>query len=154
MKILLSKRNEESLTVKLIYFSQEDVTKIKQLPGRRWLPEEAVWSAPYTLGVIEQLLDLLKGCSIEMEPALAEECESLQYKHTSLGVTTEYTFTWNNERETQLKNELIARGYSSKTIKAYCGQVERFYGYTVEHGGSWNDRVPFTCWAASALTPT
>ena len=118
MKVFLSKRNEETLAVKLQYFNQNDVAKIRQVPGRKWIPEEAVWTVPYTLGVIEHCIDLFQGCCMEVEPALAEECDMLQFRgddleSTRASLATPSLFDWNDERKTQLKNELMMRGYSS-----------------------------------------
>ncbi|CAG7639339.1 Tyrosine recombinase XerC [Paenibacillus solanacearum] len=134
------------MAVKLQYFNQNDVAKIRQVPGRKWIPEEAVWTVPYTLGVIEHCLDLFQGYCMEVEPALAEECDMLQFRRDDLESTraslaTPSLFDWHDERKTQLKNELVMRGYSSKTVKAYCGQLERFYGYIRSTLEPWSDRT-------------
>jgi integrase/recombinase XerD len=105
MEIFVSKRNETTLGVKFTAFIQDGISKIKKIPGRRWIPEESIWSLPYTLEVLKQLLMVFKDCSIHAEPQLLEEC------------------------------------YSSKTVKAYLGQVERFFNYIKEQDMFWNHQT-------------
>lgn len=48
---------------------------------------------------------------------------------------------WDVSHHKQLQNELRARGYSAKTVKAYCGQVERFFEYRRQNNVRWTDQA-------------
>lgn len=127
MEISLSKRNETTLAVKFIIFYKDGIAKIKNVPGRRWIPEESIWSLPYTLEVINQLLMTFKDCKFYVEPQLLEECYLLQsYEQVNISDSLSNVSQWDSVLRQSLKDELLLRGYSSKTVKAYLGQVERF----------------------------
>src|SRR5688572_6719438 len=83
MEIFLSKRDEATLAVKFMAFNKDDITKFKNLSGRRWLPEESVWSLPYTMEMVEQLLHAFENCKFHVEAQLLEECYLLQSWHNS-----------------------------------------------------------------------
>jgi integrase/recombinase XerD len=72
MEISLSKRDEATLAVKFMVFNKDDITKIKKLSGRRWIPEESVWSLPYTIEMVDQLLNAFKNCKFHVEAQLLE----------------------------------------------------------------------------------
>lgn len=145
MDIFLSKRDEITLAVKLKSFCKEDVARIKKFPGRKWIPEDSVWSLPYTMETVKKLLTDFKDCSIHVEAPLLEECSWLQdWPHFQKESATKAALNqprWNYDEEKRLKNELLLRGYSSKTVKAYCGQVERFYKYTLNLPMSWDHQM-------------
>lgn len=124
VEIFLGRRDERTLTVRLKGFDQEAIRKLRSLPGRRWFPEYRIWTIPYTLDGVEQLLSVFKESSFTIEPELLRECTLLQACQPS---TKESPTPWNSEQEKKLKQELILRGYSPKTVKAYCGHVGRFF---------------------------
>jgi len=41
---------------------------------------------------------------------------------------------WDATAFARLKHELKCRGYSPKTIRAYCGQVDRYYRFLLQKG--------------------
>lgn len=45
---------------------------------------------------------------------------------------------WNPELKQRLKDELVKRGYSSKTIRVYSSHVERFLAYVSDQYGQWH----------------
>jgi len=51
-------------------YDPERVAKIRTIPGRRWHPEERVWSVPADEGMIERLLALFVGEEVEVDPAV------------------------------------------------------------------------------------
>ncbi|MBI4530103.1 MAG: hypothetical protein HY709_01155 [Candidatus Latescibacteria bacterium] len=46
------------------------VAKIKEVEGRRWHPEEKVWTVSDGPGMMERLLALFAGEKMEVDPAL------------------------------------------------------------------------------------
>lgn len=78
MEIAVFIRNDATLAVKFLVFDKEGIGRIRSIPGRRWHPEETVWSIPYTLLAAEQLLAAFAGCRIHIEDRLLEECYVLQ----------------------------------------------------------------------------
>ncbi|OXM82701.1 tyrosine-type recombinase/integrase [Paenibacillus rigui] len=142
MEIHLSKRNEDSLAVKLFAFNKEDVAKIRSIPGRRWNPDELVWLLPYTLKVITELLMIFKDKAVIIDPQLLEECEFLRSSDESATSDPLAVLPpWGAEQRQRLKDELLLRGYSSKTVKAYLGQVDRFFRYIHEQGLFWSHQT-------------
>jgi len=89
-------------------YAPERVKKIKTIPGRRWHPEEKVWTVPHIEGMVERLLDLFAGDEVMVDPALRPAGKVLR------------------ETLKAVEDELRLRGYSPRTRKAYRGQVERF----------------------------
>lgn len=78
MEISVSIRNETTLAVRFLVFYKEGITRIKTIPGRRWIPNKSVWSIPYTLQAVEQLLTVFADCKIHIDGPLLEECYVLQ----------------------------------------------------------------------------
>ncbi|WP_379133670.1 tyrosine-type recombinase/integrase [Paenibacillus sp. sgz500958] len=174
MEVFVSKRDEQTLAIKMNKFNSEDVTKIKRLKDRKWIPEDVVWTIPYTIGNVDQLLEVIINDTLIVETSLAKECSMLQERldvqrntspknspsrNAATGNAAErsadsqknaapqkntaphsatvqpagaHGLEWNSDLKQRLKNELILRGYSPKTVKAYCSQVERFVNYVRE----------------------
>lgn len=105
MCIVVNNYSEGFLSVKLPY-SVENVEKIKKINGRKWIESDKIWSIPDKKESIELLIELFGKDSIV----------------TALSRVEGY----NDEIMLIVKNELKLRGYSSKTLKAYLGHVERF----------------------------
>jgi len=80
------------------------IAKIKSIKGYRWHPEEKYWSFPPDDGIVEKLVSVFDGESINIDP-------SLQFSK--------------GEFE-DLRRELVSRKYSQKTIKAYVHYNEDF----------------------------
>ncbi|UJF35506.1 tyrosine-type recombinase/integrase [Paenibacillus hexagrammi] len=80
-----------------------------------------------------------------MDSQLLEECYLLQsYYISQKENASESIFLvpqWDSDHEKRLKNELLRRGYSPKTLKAYCGQVERLFHYVKEQHVIWSDQM-------------
>lgn len=144
MEILLSKRDETILTVKF-EFCKDRIAKIRKIPGRRWDPEQAVWTIPYTISVVQQLLIVFENYTMRVDEELQKECyllqESTHIHGKNINVETNGVPAWDATQKIKLKNELLLRGYSSKTIKAYCGQVDRFYRFMKCTSGVKNQQI-------------
>lgn len=145
MELYVSKRNEQELQLKTRSYSESDIATIRQLKGRRWIPEQAVWVIPYTQELIEQLIAKFARDVLRIDNKLLEEDERFRQ---SIAASSELSTGHDREAELQniswqqqLRRELQLRNYSSKTIKAYCGQVERFVSYSINHVSMSNDEL-------------
>ncbi|MFP4977321.1 hypothetical protein ACE6ED_18090 [Paenibacillus sp. CN-4] len=74
MEIKLSARDERTIGVRADKFTQADLLKIKEIEGRKWVPEEGVWSFPYTILKLEELLNACTGDEVQIDERLVEEC--------------------------------------------------------------------------------
>lgn len=141
MNITLLKRDEMTLAVHVQGYHEEFVTSIRKIAGRRWNPQEGLWLLPYITRVIEQLIQVFTGYSIVIEQVLRDECYKLkqweeEHKASRLKDDRSHPI-WNAELKQRLKDELVKRGYSSKTIRVYCSHVERFLVYVSDQYGQW-----------------
>lgn len=116
MTIQISSATNEVLFISFIY-SQERVDKIKNIKGRRWHSELKMWSIPNTK---ESISSLMK--------AFIEE--DIKITSTRLPVLKrvfqEINKIWLAVLLENCLKELKLKGYSSKTIKAYLGHINRF----------------------------
>ncbi len=101
-EIRIGKDASGRITVGLPY-NPDHIAKIKTIKGYRWHPEGKYWSFPLNDNVVERLLSIFEGESIDIDPSL----QSLR------------------EFE-DLRRELVSRKYSAKTIKAYVHYNEEF----------------------------
>ncbi|WP_206105462.1 phage integrase N-terminal SAM-like domain-containing protein [Paenibacillus thalictri] len=130
MEVFIRKSDEATLAVKLKYFIKADLERIRSITGSKWNPEQAFWTVPYTLKHMEKLLSQFNDRVIHIDGHLQEACYLLnrQVADESQAVAAVWP-EWDAVQKQELKNQLMLRGYSSKTIKAYCSQVERFFSY-------------------------
>lgn len=84
------------------------VTNVKGIEGRRWHPEEKIWSLPATDGMVERLMTVCVGEEVNGDSTLLPVSNSGQ------------------ETVRLVEAQVTLRGYSPKTCKAYRGHVERF----------------------------
>ena len=84
------------------------VTKVKGIEGRRWHPEEKIWSLPATDGMVERLMTVFAGEEVNVDSVLLPV--------SNIG----------QETLRLMEEQLKLRGYSPKTCKAYRGHIERF----------------------------
>jgi hypothetical protein len=92
-------------------YSIDSITKVKKLKGHRWDPNEKAW---YILNCKENVRDL-EVC-FRTEGINTVDVKSV----VNLSNPTIYT---------QMKDELILKGYSYKTVKSYLGHIRRFEEY-------------------------
>ncbi|MFC5402025.1 tyrosine-type recombinase/integrase [Cohnella soli] len=134
MELWIGKRNDKELIVRLPY-SEDGISRMRMLPSRRWEPSVGGWLIPYTLAVMEQLLSMFPNCALDADRALLEECgwlcdqlEERRVRDRASCTSIDFEQSkWGKDIETELTRQLRLRGYSQKTIRAYCGQVRRFY---------------------------
>lgn len=114
LTVHIRKGDDGRLIVEFLY-SIERVEKIKAVPGRRWHPEKKLWSVPDTDESIAVMSTVFCG----------ENLIGLSDANYSLSNITNDDIT----SLEKLKDELKLRGYSSKTIKNYCGHLRRFQSF-------------------------
>ncbi|ANS75294.1 integrase [Paenibacillus yonginensis] len=112
------KLNADSLGIKLPYHP-EHIVSIRRIQGRRWDAGQKLWIVPYKKSAILQLLEMLPRKLLSFEPTLLKECEWI-------GAFEKEDRNKSRFNRAVLIEELKKCGYSSKTIKAYCSQVQRF----------------------------
>lgn len=108
----------DSLHIRIPY-TPAYIQCIRQITGRRWEPQLKVWIIPYTIDAVQEFISQFDPNDVQITPELWIENEDLQQWKASRGNNN----LWSKE---PLQKALKLRGYSRKTIKAYCNQVERF----------------------------
>jgi len=102
------------------------VPVLKSIPGHRWHPEDKVWSFPASEERLGQLIHLLRGKNVTIDPALRAEFKlepQLNSKERSSPVQA------NAPIIELVRNQLRLKNYSPKTIKSYCSCVRHFGEY-------------------------
>lgn len=137
MEIRLGVRDERTIGIQINRFGKEDIQKIKSIPGRKWVPDEGIWTIPYTIVNIEKLLNACSNDEVKVDQNLEDECsyiqEWLDEQAQGYAATKQIPYLWNEEIKSRFRDALTVRGYSAKTIRAYCGHVKRFCAYHWEH---------------------
>jgi len=132
MEIKISIRDSLTAAVYFSHFCRADLELIKSISGRRWVPEEAIWTIPFTVNSLKQLLKLYsrEDSVIWVEERILSEYPLLEQYIKQSSPINSHSYAgmkWDNIQHERLRNELMARGYSSKTIKAYSSHVKKFY---------------------------
>lgn len=131
MKIELIYRDERTLGVKITSFDSGDLKGVRAVPGRKWVPEDKIWTVPYSIAAWEKLLEVYPADVIQCDERLSREdaylCERIEEHQEDQFESSSEAQVWNIDRMQQLQDALRARGYSSKTIKAYRSQTQRFF---------------------------
>lgn len=115
--IMLTKGSVDSLHVQIPY-NTVHIQRIRQVTGRRWETDAKRWIIPYSDASLQEFTKHFDALDVEISPELWVESDLLR--------------SWKLRGEqTQWKRDLLQqvlklRGYSRKTIKAYCNQIERF----------------------------
>ncbi|WP_172195103.1 site-specific tyrosine recombinase/integron integrase [Saccharibacillus qingshengii] len=145
MKIELLYRDERVLGVKLQRYGPDELTGIRSVPGRKWQPEEKVWTIPYTLSAIGKLFEAYPDSRFNCDESLTREDPELAVKAMQHDEQEQKVLDpgesiwWNTKRCAELRDALRARGYSSRTIKAYVSQTRRFFAGMAESETEIND---------------
>ncbi|MCW3792952.1 tyrosine-type recombinase/integrase [Paenibacillus sp. LS1] len=115
--ITITKGSAELLHIYIPY-NPAYIERIRRIKGRTWETKQKVWIIPYTTSAIQEFMNQFDPVDVQIAPELWVESDDLQQWKTSKGSNA-----WSKE---SLQKALTLRGYSRKTIKAYCNQVERF----------------------------
>ena len=106
-KIKVSKMNEGRIKVILPY-NPNDIQKLKTISGYIWHPNGKYWSLPYIEKNISKLQTIFSNEKIEFD--------------SSINII--------NDPFEKLRNELISRKYSTKTVKSYIGYNIKLLKFT------------------------
>ncbi|WP_238392622.1 tyrosine-type recombinase/integrase [Paenibacillus antri] len=90
------------------------------------------------------LLDVLRGTSLTIQPALSAEWErrgSLFGNVLQRLDDPSSSPAWDVRTKAKLRNQLKARGYSDRTVKAYIGHVARFFATYQEGNEDWDEQL-------------
>ncbi|MFD0959013.1 tyrosine-type recombinase/integrase [Paenibacillus chungangensis] len=140
MEIRVSKRDEQWLGIRIEPFSMAAVEKIKSIAGRKWVLAEKLWLIPYKLATVAQLAELFHEDVIHIDEVLEEECfflrEWLDASKKTAARSSGLLKQWDNGHRQEMSNALVAKGYSSKTVKAYNGHVRRLLIHVLEERGN------------------
>ncbi|OWA35044.1 integrase [Saccharibacillus sp. O16] len=131
MNIELIYRDERTLGVKITSFDSGDLKGVRAVSGRKWVQEDKIWTIPYSIAAWEKLLEVYPADVIQCDERLSREdaylCERIEEHQQKRLQSSMKSSVWNPERMQELKDALRARGYSTKTIKAYKSQTQRFF---------------------------
>lgn len=137
MKLLLGATDDGAIWVKMDRFSYEGLMQIRKIPGGTWDELAKHWRFAHSKEVVEEVYSLF--AEHEVVPNEAFLKDAVFQCGRKMGVDnrideTEETFRRDLDRlrksqEQVLIPSLKAKGYSIKTIKAYCGHVRRFVEY-------------------------
>ncbi|KAF6570639.1 tyrosine-type recombinase/integrase [Paenibacillus polymyxa] len=126
-------RDEKTIGVRLERHGVKEREGIRSIPGRKWVPDEKIWAIPYSISAVESLLEAYRSCKFECDERLNKELpyilEWLDRRDAQAKVvpSSSERGEWNSDQRQEMRDALVARGYSSKTIKAYISQTERFF---------------------------
>lgn len=147
MKINLLYRDEKTIGVRLERYGVKEREGIRSIPSRKWVPDEKIWTIPYSISAVESMLEAYRSCKFEYDERLNKELpyirEWLDRRDTQANAvpSSSERGEWNLDQRQELRDALVARGYSSKTIKAYISQTERFFAGLQGTEASINDAV-------------
>ncbi|WP_179033038.1 tyrosine-type recombinase/integrase [Paenibacillus kribbensis] len=145
MKINLIYRDEKTMGVRLERYGVKEREGIRSIPGRKWVPDEKIWTIPYSISAVESMLEAYRSCKFECDERLNKELPYIQEWLDQRRVQANAVLSssdrgeWNPNQRQELRDALVARGYSSKTIKAYISQTERFFAGLQGTEASIND---------------
>ncbi|SLK04401.1 Phage integrase family protein [Paenibacillus sp. RU5A] len=115
--ITITKGSSELLRIHIPY-NPAYIERIRRINGRTWEAKQKVWIIPYTIAALQDFMNQFDPDDVLITPELWVENENLQQWKASKA-----NHPWSKE---PLQKPLKLRGYSRKTIKAFCNQVERF----------------------------
>ncbi|WP_458121614.1 tyrosine-type recombinase/integrase [Paenibacillus sp. Z6-24] len=139
MGIYLTYLNNQRIGVQLERYGAEERAGVRSVTGRKWIPENKIWTIPYTRAALTQLLQAYPTDSFKCDNELSsrdsylvDQLEHHNKEEREMTLAPEHE-PWNPTRKQDLINALKARGYSNKTIKAYTSQVQRFIAANINH---------------------
>lgn len=114
--IILTKDSADTLYVQIPY-NTVHIQHIRQVKGRRWEADTKRWIIPYSEVSLQEFTKHFDALDVEISAELWVESDMLRNWKLS-GEQTQW-------KRGELQQALKLRGYSRKTIKAYCNQIER-----------------------------
>lgn len=145
--IFIYEHDALTLALRIARFENDDIKRIKELPDRKWVPEQRIWTIPYTKFHIEQLRPILaEANAVQLDKRLQRDWKTLNIEivrqsNSSSNENTQMPMSFDATKQKKLVQALRLRGYSPKTIKAYSGQIARFSQFTEEHAGTHHNDI-------------
>ncbi|MCT4618340.1 MAG: tyrosine-type recombinase/integrase [Marinisporobacter sp.] len=115
----VEEKNEKEIAVYFDY-NREFVKKIRRIKGRQWRSDEKCWIIPNTDESIIKLFKLFKSEEINCNPSIKDI--AINHLEESYDENLEVLINKSNQ-------QLVLKGFSTKTIKAYIGHTRRFYKF-------------------------
>lgn len=110
--IIVKELNQDYLAV-VFKYNLDLIVKIRTIDGRNWDSTNKYWTIPNTTESKEKLYNIFAD-------------ENIQWIYGySKNTTTEYYYDFVSIQQ-EFKKQLILRGFTNKTIKAYNGHIVRF----------------------------
>ncbi len=126
----MGRRNSGQLSLTLERYDVSVAAEIKAIPGRLYIPAERLWLIPLKEVAVDTLLRALPSCIPVVQDSLLRDCAWLLRRMKEHGSYERKAVPSSpvhlQMNEVALRKQLQLRGYSTKTVKAYCGQVRRF----------------------------
>lgn len=107
----------------LLPFDFETIDHIREIIGRKWHPEEKVWSFPDSEESIRQVVQILSHQTVRIHPALNHP---FLKKELALKNELNHKNELKKQQVQNLTEQLKLKGYSRTIQKAYISHVERF----------------------------
>ncbi|KAF6615076.1 hypothetical protein J2W97_000292 [Paenibacillus jamilae] len=73
MKINLLYRDEKTIGVRLERYGVKERDGIRSIPGRKWAPDEKIWTIPCSILAVESMLEAYRSCKFECDERLNKE---------------------------------------------------------------------------------
>lgn len=100
----------------------ESIALVKQIQGRRWVPEQKAWSLPYSLDKFNHLKYLFRGrLSLQFDPEKQPPPDTRKASPTELKA-------WNGALEA-VQEKMILKRMSRHTLKSYCSLLDTLFGH-------------------------
>lgn len=109
-------RNQNILLVSFPY-TVERVQRIKSVKDRTWNQLEKYWEIPFTQESLSQLFKVFNDERFVIDPQLLFDLKQRHWSRKELSYI---------QLLSKMEQELILKGFSEKTRKAYTGHVRRF----------------------------
>lgn len=120
LNVCINKSLKGQLIIQFDY-TAERVTRIKLIPGKRWYSHERYWTIPLQAESVTKLFEIFSDEEFCIEP-------TTQKVLSRVGVLSNADLRYADVLR-RSEEELKLHGYSSKTLKAYLGQIRRFLMY-------------------------
>jgi len=143
MQISLASLDQEYIVVRIPYQASY-VAALKAMSRVHWCRELQAWKVPNREASLLPLLDLIRGHSIQIAPSLLSDWERRQaaFPNVLRSLTTPSSAPPRDVSDKlALRQQLKARGYSERTVKAYLGHVQRFMQFVQEGRVPWDEQT-------------
>jgi hypothetical protein len=128
-------------------YNPEHIAKIKTIKGHRWHPEEKQWSFPYSKWVLTEILSVLAGEGLDIDPslqALIDQDQKRELAHDTVWAkelfsdeprkTRKEDSEWVSNIEDlskellfdRVRNLIRLKHYSIRTERTYLGWIKRY----------------------------